>query len=149
MTQFRAIAIVDDDDLVRSATASLVRALGFPSRSFASAVEYLEADTSDIACVISDVQMPELSGIQLQQRLAQRGSAPPLLLMTAFPDARLRAQALAAGAIAFLEKPVDGDALLEILERALVSLSWSGARIVQATAAFANRIACPTSIVTQ
>jgi FixJ family two-component response regulator len=121
LTLPRAIAIVDDDDLVRSATASLVRALGFSSRSFASAVAYLEADTSDIACVISDVQMPELSGIQLQQRLAQRGDAPPLLLMTAFPDERLRAQALGAGAVAFLEKPIDGDALLEILERALVS----------------------------
>lgn len=119
MTLARTIAIIDDDGLVRSATSSLVRALGFTTRLFDSAIAYLKADTSDIGCIISDVQMPEMSGLQLQQRLGQRGNAPPLLLLTAFLDEPLRVQAMHAGAVAFLEKPIEGDALLEILERAL------------------------------
>lgn len=119
MTLARTIAIIDDDDLVRSATSSLVRALGFTARLFDSGTAYLNADTSDIGCIISDVQMPEMSGLELQQRLGQQGNAPPLLLMTAFLDEPLRVQALHAGALAFLEKPIDGDVLLGILERAL------------------------------
>jgi FixJ family two-component response regulator len=119
LTSARTIAIIDDDELVRSATASLVRALGFTARNFSSATEYLSDNTRDIGCIISDVQMPEMSGIQLQHRLRLRGDATPLLLMTAFLDEPSRDQALHAGAIAFLEKPIDGDALLDILERAL------------------------------
>lgn len=114
-----AIAIVDDDDLVRSAMASLVRSFGFQARSFASATEYLAAATDDIACVVSDVHMPGLSGIELRQRLSLRCPAPAVVLMTAFPSDKLRATAQACGAVAILDKPVDSDRLLQILKSVL------------------------------
>ncbi|WP_380784728.1 response regulator transcription factor [Sphingomonas sp. R86521] len=119
LTTSYAIAIVDDDSLVRSAVASLVRSFGFDVRSFASAVEYLEADTGEVACVLSDVHMPELSGVELQQRLRLRSNAPPVVLMTAFPGERLRATALSVGVLALIEKPVDSDRLLQLLESVL------------------------------
>ena len=119
LTSPRTIAIVDDDDLVRSATASLVRSLGEAAIGFSSARAFLDADLDGVVCVISDVQMPGMSGIEMLQELRRRPSAPPLMLMTSFPSDKLREQADAAGAIAFLEKPVSGSDLIDVLKRTL------------------------------
>ncbi|WP_200845223.1 response regulator transcription factor [Roseomonas sp. 18066] len=112
------IAIVEDDRHVRTATASLLRAAGHASEGFASAEDFLSVDAGRFACVISDVQMPGRSGLELLALLAARGG-PPVILMTAFPDPRLERQARAGGALDFLEKPCDPDRMLASLERAL------------------------------
>src|SRR6267154_6559856 len=114
------ISIVDDDAIVREATLSLVRSHGFTGVTFASAEEFLHSDcVNDTSCLIADVQLPGLSGIELQIRLRAEGSRIPVIVMTAFPDARIRVQALDAGAVAFLSKPCDIEALIDCLDRAL------------------------------
>jgi FixJ family two-component response regulator len=113
------IAIVDDDESVRVATRHLVQALGFRTSAFASAEEFLHCpQVPEWSCVISDVNMPGLSGIELQRRLAAEGRRVPIIFVTAFPDKAVEERALKAGAIGFLSKPFDGHTLVECLERA-------------------------------
>lgn len=120
MPQAPVISIIDDDLSVRDATNGLVRSLGYVARSFASAEEFLRSDwTNDCSCVITDVQMPGMSGIELQSVLVAGGRHVPMIFMTAFPDEDIRARALEAGAICFLIKPFDGASLVSCLERAL------------------------------
>src|SRR6516162_10342320 len=102
------ISIIDDDPSVRVATDGLVRSLGYRAATFASAEEYLQSDCmSDTSCVIADIQMPGLSGVELQSLLIARGSRTPMIFVTAFPEERIRKQVLEAGAIGFLSKPFD------------------------------------------
>jgi FixJ family two-component response regulator len=120
LAQNQIVAIVDDDEMVRSSVASLLRSLGLSTRTFMSADEYLKADdTRDVVCLLTDVQMPGTSGLQLQRILATRPSPPPVILMTAFPSDRVRSMALEAGALCFLEKPVDEKHLLACLGRVI------------------------------
>jgi FixJ family two-component response regulator len=114
------VAIIDDDESVRATTDSLVRSLGYIVRTFASAEEFLRSGRiDDFACVITDVQMPGMSGVQLQDHVRAEGSRVPFIFFTAFPDEKTRAQALAAGAICYLTKPFDGDGLIKCFEVAL------------------------------
>jgi FixJ family two-component response regulator len=114
------ISIIDDDESVRTATASLVRSVGFDACAFASAEEFLRSSTlRDTACLISDVQMPGMSGLELQIAMTAQNIHAPIILITAFPDPRIREKALNAGAICFLKKPFDGHAMLKCIERAL------------------------------
>jgi FixJ family two-component response regulator len=114
------IAIIDDDASVRATTDSLVRSLGYVVFTFASAEDFLRSNRlDDLACVIADVQMPGMSGVELQAHLIARGSRVPFIFFTAFPDEQLRAQALKAGAICYLTKPFDGDSLVQGLQVAL------------------------------
>ena len=114
------ISIVDDDEAVRLALRSLVRSLGYVSNVFSSAEEFLESpDLNETSCLISDVQMPGMSGIELQSRLNRLDCRTPVIFVTAFPDERNRARALEAGAIGFMEKPFEGRALIELIETAL------------------------------
>jgi FixJ family two-component response regulator len=114
------ISIIDDDPSVRVATDGLVRSLGYRAATFASAEDYLQSDrTNDTFCVITDVQMPGLSGVELQSLLIARGSRTPMIFVTAFPEERLRKQVLEAGAIGFLSKPFDEELLIEHLQTAL------------------------------
>ena len=95
------IAIVDDDESVRNATKALVRSLGYHASTFASADEFLKSEqVHDTSCLITDVQMPGLSGIDLQNRLVARGHGIPIIFMTAYPDDKVRARAMKAGAVA-------------------------------------------------
>jgi FixJ family two-component response regulator len=113
------IAIVDDDESFRHATMSFTRSLGYAVLQFASAEAFLKSDRlHDIDCVISDVQMPGVNGIELQQRLIVQGNHLPLIFITALPEMRTRAQALAAGAIAFLAKPFSDEELITCLNEA-------------------------------
>ena len=116
------ISIVDDDEAVREATTDLVRSLGYGATGFGSVEEFLgseELGTSD--CVITDVQMPGLSGIDLQQKLLADGRNLPIIFITAFPDERMRKRALDAGAIGFLSKPCREELLIGCLQKALRS----------------------------
>src|SRR5262249_32744705 len=116
------ISIVDDDASVREATKELVRSLGYSAAAFASAEDFLKSgQLSETACLISDVQMPGLSGIDLQRRLIADGHRLPIIFITAFPDERARARALGAGAIGFLTKPYREESLIECLGQALRS----------------------------
>jgi len=114
------VAIIDDDASVRATTDSLVRSLGYIVSTFASAEEFLRSDRlDDLSCVIADVQMPGMSGVELQAHLLTQGCPVPFIFFTAFPDERIRAQALAAGAICYLTKPFHGDSLVHGLQAAL------------------------------
>ena len=114
------ISIIDDDESVRAATRNLVRSLGFTAFTFASAEDFLQSPrASDSSCVITDVQMPGLSGVELQSRLLAQGQRTPIIFITAFPDKSIEARAMKAGAICFLSKPFDGSTLIKCLDRAL------------------------------
>ena len=105
---------------MRATTDSLVRSLGYFVYAFASAEEFLLSNhLDDLSCVIADVQMPGMSGIELQAHLVTQGYRVPFIFFTAFPDERIRAQALRAGAICYLTKPFDGDSLVQGLRAAL------------------------------
>ena len=121
MQKVPVIAIVDDDESVRTATRSLVRSLGFTAYTYASAEEFLlSRHGAECSCVITDVQMPGLSGIDLQSRMAAEGRDTPVIFMTAFADPAMKARAMEAGAICVLSKPFDGQTLVKCLEEALV-----------------------------
>jgi FixJ family two-component response regulator len=114
------ISIVDDDPSVREAMLGLVRSLGFDAVMFSSAEDFLQSDQIDeTSCLITDVQMPGLSGVELQSCLISRGSLVPIIFVTASPERRIEAQVRSAGAVGFLNKPFDDNALIECLDRAL------------------------------
>jgi FixJ family two-component response regulator len=116
------ISIVDDDESVRSAMSSLVRSLGFAAVAFASAEEFLASPRlTETSCVVVDVQMPGMSGLELQSELASRDRRMPVIFITAFPEDRIRRRAEAAGAAGFFGKPVDSQALIRCLDDVLKS----------------------------
>jgi FixJ family two-component response regulator len=114
------ISIVDDDDAVREATKGLMRALGFFVETFGSAQDFLNFDRlHSTACLIADVQMPQMSGLALHHRLVACGVSIPTILITAYPDDSMRARALKAGVICYLTKPFNKDDLLVCIHSAL------------------------------
>ena len=114
------ISIIDDDESIRNGTVSLVRSLGFVAHAFPSAHSFLHSEQlAETSCLISDVQMPEMSGIQLQEVLHARGHKIPIIFVTAYPDDRVRAHAFVRGAVCFLNKPFDGETLSRCLDAAL------------------------------
>ena len=116
------ISIVDDDESVRETTSSLIRSLGLNASAFASAEEFLLSERlSDTACLITDLQMQGMSGVDLQNLLLAQGRQMPIIFMTAFPEERVRKNVLDAGAIGFLSKPFDEECLIDCLDRALGS----------------------------
>jgi FixJ family two-component response regulator len=114
------IAIVDDDECVRDGIQTLVRSLGYHASTFGSANEFLKSgQVHNTSCLISDVQMPGLNGIDLQDRLIARGHRIPIIFITGHPDERVRARAMKAGAVAFLIKPLIPDHFIGCIEKAL------------------------------
>lgn len=120
MSHVSTIAIVDDDPSVRLATESLVRSLGLKASTFSSAENYL-ATSSPVDCLITDVQMDGIGGVELSQILRERGDVTPVIFITAFPDKRIRERVMAAGAFGFLSKPFEGQALIDCIELALAA----------------------------
>jgi FixJ family two-component response regulator len=113
------VAIVDDDESVRDAIGSLFRSMGFRTELFPSGEEFLAAPhLHDFSCLILDVQMPGMNGLELQQRLAAASHPVPIIFVTAFGDESTRARALRGGAVSFLSKPFSDDALLEAVQSA-------------------------------
>jgi FixJ family two-component response regulator len=114
------VSIIDDDGSVRAATDNLVRSLGYVVHTFASAEEFLASPhLHDTSCVITDIQMPAMSGLELQACLLAQGCRVPFIFITAFAVEDARARALKAGAICFLAKPFAGEALINCLETVL------------------------------
>ncbi|TWF58869.1 response regulator transcription factor [Neorhizobium alkalisoli] len=120
MSQTSLIAIVDDDLAIREALDDLVKSLGYESKLFESAEAFLAfKPRASVDCMVVDVKMPGLSGIELQSRLNQEGDRPPMIFMTSYHDERTRTAALDGGALAFLGKPVDLTKLIEFIDTAL------------------------------
>ena len=114
------ISIVDDDEEIREATKGLLRSLGYQAAAFSSAEEFLQSGSLDnTACLITDVQMPGLSGIDLQGRLIARGVQVPTIFITAFPEEGTRTRAMKAGAVGYLGKPFSEENLVRCLDSAL------------------------------
>jgi FixJ family two-component response regulator len=114
------ISIIDDDESMRTALVGLIRSLGYDVRGFASAEEFLGyGPVQSCACVITDIQMPGMSGIELQQHLAACQYTLPVIMITARHEAGLEERALASGAVCFLRKPFAAETLVDCLERVL------------------------------
>ena len=114
------IAVVDDDDSVRESLSGLFRSVGFAVQVFASAAAFLKSDDlSKTDCVILDVRMPGMTGLELQRRLVVSHRDLPVILMTAHDDAQTRSQALNDGAADYLIKPFSEEALLDAVQAAL------------------------------
>jgi len=113
------IAVVDDDAGIRRAMKDLLRSLGHEVEQFSSAEQFLEwVRANQASCIITDVRMPGIGGIELQARLHAQGRPIPMIFMTAFPDENEKARVLNAGAIGFLTKPIAQKSLIECLTRA-------------------------------
>src|SRR6266566_6586479 len=114
------VAIVDDDDLMRSALQGLLKAVGLPARAFASAEEFLTSGQQhQTACLIADIRMPGMSGLELQSKLNAEHCRIPTIFITAHGDTKMRMQALRGGAVEFLAKPFDDESLLGSVRAAL------------------------------
>ena len=114
------ISIVDDDESVRRSTRLLIESLGFSVATFESAEAFLRSEKrGDTSCLILDVQMPGMSGLQLQTKLAHDGDSIPIIFITAYDDNQSRRRAIQAGAVAFLDKPFTEDQLLQTIRAAL------------------------------
>ena len=120
MAKTPVIAIVDDDEGVRTSLASLVRSLGYEARTYGSGSDFLqELPDEDPACMIADIQMPVMTGDELQSRLLAAGRRFPIIFMTAFPTEPIRQRVMGAGAHCYLGKPAGGDEIIRRLEEAL------------------------------
>jgi FixJ family two-component response regulator len=114
------VAIVDDDDLMRGALQGMLKSVGLRSQAFASAEEFLTSgQQSQTACLIADVRMPGMSGLELQAELNDEQLRIPTIFITAHGDEKMRMRALRAGAVEFLAKPFDDEALLASVRAAL------------------------------
>src|ERR1700745_975818 len=121
-TKPRLVAVLDDDELMRSALQGLLKAVGLPSQTFASAEEFLSSGQQhQIACLIADIRMPGMSGLELQAELNTEGCRIPIIFITAHGDEKMRMQALRAGAVEFMAKPFDDEALVASVRAALNS----------------------------
>jgi FixJ family two-component response regulator len=120
VSKAQIVSIVDDDASVRAAMESLVRSLGFVAFAFESADAFLRSPrVDDSACLITDVQMPGINGLDLQDRLIAQGSRIPIIFMTAFPEQAIQSRAQAGGALACLEKPFRCGTMVQLLRQAL------------------------------
>jgi len=116
----KVVTIVDDDELVRSALSGLMKSAGFPALAFASAEEFLNSGEQErTGCLIADIRMPGMSGLDLQSKLVRDHYRFPIIFITAQGDEKMRMQALRAGAVEFLSKPFDDGALLDCVRAAL------------------------------
>jgi len=116
------VAIVDDDNSVRSALQDLMAAVGFSAQSFGSAEEFLASGAPcKAACLITDIRMPGMSGLELQAKLKAEQCNIPIIFITAHGDSKMRMQAMRGGAVEFLTKPFDDEVLLETVRAAVRS----------------------------
>src|SRR5437667_12554138 len=116
----KMVAIVDDDDLMRSALQGLLKAVGLPAQAFASAEEFLKSGQQhETGCLITDIRMPGMSGLDLQAKLSAEHCPIPTIFITAHGDEKMRLQAMRGGAVKFLGKPFDSAMLLESVRVAI------------------------------
>jgi FixJ family two-component response regulator len=114
------ISVVDDDESIRRTTTLLIESFGFRAAAFASAESFLKSDqVHDTSCLILDLRMPDMTGLELQSELAAAGYGIPIIFVTAYDDKESRGRAMQAGAVAFLGKPFSDEQLLQIVRSAL------------------------------
>ena len=120
MSETPLIVCVEDDAGVREAITGFIAALGFAAEGFSSAEEFLQSGRlDDASCLIIDVKLTGMSGLELQTRLVAMGCNTPIVIITAFPDEKVHAQAMSSGAVCFLTKPITKDDLVECIDQAL------------------------------
>lgn len=118
--EVKMVAVIDDDESVRTAVQELLRSAGLPARPFASAEDFLKSGQQrQTGCLIADIRMPGMSGLELQAKLNADHCRIPTIFITAHGDEKMRMQVLRAGAVEFLAKPFDDEALLERVRAAL------------------------------
>jgi FixJ family two-component response regulator len=116
----KLIAIIDDNESMQDSLQDLIESMGLVARCFGSAEEFLESDLHRrTACVIADIRMPKMSGLELQARLKEEDCDIPIIFITAYGNARMRIQAMREGAVEFLAKPLDHQLLLKTVRAAL------------------------------
>jgi len=114
------ISVVDDDESMREAIRGLMKSLGYTAEAFASAEEFLNSrKASRTSCLIADVQMPGMTGVELYRHLLASGQTIPTILITAYPDDSVRARALGDGLVCYLSKPFDENDLLTCIKTSL------------------------------
>ena len=124
MRETTIVSIVDDDESIRDSVSALVRSLGYTPYAYPSAEDFLNSGAAESAdCLVADIQMPGMTGIELQQALVTKGSRLPIIFITAVPDDHVTQKVLAAGAVCLLKKPCDGDVLVNCIESVLLSRS--------------------------
>jgi two-component system response regulator FixJ len=144
MAEAPLVHVVDDDESVRDSLSVLLEAAGFSVRSYGSAAAFLHAASQGTAgCVLTDVQMPELNGLELQRRMSELGIRLPVIVMTGHGDVPIAVEAMKAGATDFLEKPFDDSQLLAAVNRATAVSQRSRAEAA-AVADFSARLATLT-----
>jgi FixJ family two-component response regulator len=126
MSQTQLVSIVDDDPLAREGIRELVESLGYRALAFVSAQDFLQSGAiATTGCLITDLQMPGLSGLDLQEHLQAQGYHTPVILITAYPNEKHRSRAIGAGAIGFLSKPFEEQCLVDCLSVAMNRVSAS------------------------
>jgi FixJ family two-component response regulator len=114
------VSIVDDDEAIRNALGNLFESVGLNVETFASAEQFMDfQEANERSCLILDVQLPRMSGLELQRQLSGDANAVPIIFMTAHSDDRVRERALEAGAVAIFQKPVNSEALLNAIHSVL------------------------------
>ena len=122
MTKAFLVSVVEDDQFFRESMGRLLRSLGYVVEAFPSAADFLaSARLGETACLIADIHMPAMTGLELHRRLIDIGRAIPTILVTAYPDNDVRARALNDGVVCYLRKPVDEEHLMRCLRAALHS----------------------------
>ena len=122
MTDLPVICIVDDDCWARSGLEDLILSLGYKARSFASAEQFVESGAvAHAKCLITDLHMPGVNGLDLQSRLRREGHRIPIIFVTAYPNETHRTRALGDGALAFLAKPYDEQSLVDCIKLAIAA----------------------------
>jgi FixJ family two-component response regulator len=120
LSKTKIVSIIDDDASVRAGMEALVSSIGFTACVFDSAENFLHSSRiEDTSCLITDVQMPGMNGLELQSRLVTQGRRIPIIFITAYPEQSGRERALAAGALAYLEKPFAGETMTSLLRKAM------------------------------
>jgi two-component system response regulator FixJ len=144
LTNERLVYVVDDDDSVRRSAAFMLRHAGFKVEPVESGVDFLKlAKGADRGCVLLDVRMPEMDGLQVQQQMIKDGIDMPVVILTGHGDIEIAVQAMRAGAVNFLEKPYEKEALIAAMEEAFVRLEDSNLKEMAASEAKV-RLACLT-----
>ena len=139
MSEVPLISIIDDDSLARDGIRELVESLGYKGVAFVSAAHFLDSGLiAKTTCLITDLQMPGLNGLELQEALQSQGYQTPVILITAFPNEKHRKRALDNGAVGFLSKPFDEEDLIECLTAA-IRLRASQARQIKPQHVFGER----------
>lgn len=132
MSEHRWVYLVDDDEAIRRSASFMLRTAGFSVRTFASGPEFLDVvDELESGCIVLDVRMPEMGGLEVQSALRERGIAFPVIVMTGHGDINVAVQAMKAGAEDFFEKPFEKAVFVGALEEAFARLEEAGRRQIR------------------